>query len=649
MKKLFLSFSVALVLGNLATAQEKILWGGPGSKDGEFDGGLNGWTAVGVSSTDPAKATAALWTWSEAAKSIGAYAGTTGLESATKTNGAAVFDSDYLDNGGKQGQFGKGTCPAPHSGDLISPTIDLTGQNDVTLVFSQLFRNFRSNRPRLTGVASASTAIMFSRDNGATWSDPIAITVNELVKSNQLSSTYSPTVVTRVQLPGAGNTKNFKVKFSFDGNYYFWVIDDVAIVPMESNNLQANQTFFAPAENIFTPISQTRETYFLNDISNIGSKAQYNVKHTMSIFPLDASGQPVPPAVFTDELKYGTVQPDTTIENKTFPRGFQPTGPKSNYIGFYELKSDSTDIEPWNNTLSFAFGVSDSTFAKDNGRTRSVAPVIAAGSTPTWGYGNVYYIKNGKNFQSSTVSFGIEGATNNKDENLDILLYKWEPADNEDREISEDELTVVGDASYKIKGTEPAVANGSSGNVKVRFNNFLSAGQPIKLEDETFYVVYVEHKGTSTDKPAFLSAYDRYNYAAVDLAFDSIGKRSFHSVIKIGDRFSTGGFSSIVPVIRWNIRSTVSSGEALLPSSSVNIGPNPASELLNVKFNFETTMKDVELIITDVNGREVMESNFRDIQNDNFSLDVSALQSGLYNLLVRSEKGAVSKNFVIQK
>jgi len=57
---------------------------------------------------------------------------------------------------------------------------------------------------------------------------------------------------------GAGNTKNFKVKFSFDGNYYFWVIDDVAIVPMESNNLQANQTFFAPAENIFTPCLRNR-------------------------------------------------------------------------------------------------------------------------------------------------------------------------------------------------------------------------------------------------------------------------------------------------------------------------------------------------------------------------------------------------------
>jgi len=70
---------------------------------------------------------------------------------------------------------------------------------------------------------------MFSRDNGATWSDPIAITVNELVKSNQLSSTYSPTVVTRVQLPGAGNTKNFKVKFSFDGNYYFWYFQHLVV------------------------------------------------------------------------------------------------------------------------------------------------------------------------------------------------------------------------------------------------------------------------------------------------------------------------------------------------------------------------------------------------------------------------------------
>ncbi|MFZ4545333.1 MAG: T9SS type A sorting domain-containing protein, partial [Saprospiraceae bacterium] len=638
MKKLFLSFVLAVMFINLAAAQEKILWGGPGSKDGEFDGGLNGWTAAGVSSSDPTKTANALWTWSELAKSVGLYAGAAGLESASKANGAAIFDSDFLDTG-KQAQ-GKGTCPAPHSGDLISPTIDVTGYNNLTVVFSQYFRNFRSNRPNVAGLATASTAIMYSRDNGATWSDPVAIGVNELVKTNQLNTTYSPTVVTRVQLPGAGNTKNFKFKFSFDGNYYFWVVDDVAIVPMEDNNLTANPNFFAPAENIFTPISQTRETYFLNDISNIGAKSQYNVKHNMNIYQLNANGQIVPPAVFTDVLNYGTVRPDTTIENKVFPNGFAPTGPKANYGAIYELLSDSTDIETWNNRLSFVFGVSDSTFAKDNGRSRSVAPVITAGSTPTWGYGNVYYIKNGKNYQSSSVTFGIEGAANNKDENLDILLYKWEPTDAADKEIDEEELVVVGDASYKIKGTEAAVPNGSGGPIRIRFNNFLSAGKPIALQDNTFYVVYIEHKGTSTDKPAFLSAYDRYNYAAVDIAFDSIGKRSFHSVLKIADRFISGGFSSLVPVIRWNIRTIVNSNEALLPSSSVNIGPNPAADFLNVKFNFESAMEAVEIIVSDVNGREMMESNFSNIQNDNFSLDVSALQAGLYNILVRTEKGA---------
>jgi len=635
---------------NAASAQETILWGGPGSPDGEFDGGLNGWTTVGLSSDDPTKAANAVWVWSANANSAGAY-GAAVLESASKSNGAVVFDSDFLDNGGVVGAFGKGTAPAPHSGELISPKINLKGTKDVTLVFSQAFRKFQSNRPR-TGPATAATAIMYSRDNGATWSEPIGITSNEFIKTNQsLSSANQPTVVTRVQLPGAGDTENFKVKFSFDGEYYFWLIDDVAIVPLENNNLQANINFYAPAENTFTPISQVRENYFLNDITNLGAKTQTNVRHTMSIYKLNASGtQIVQPAVYLDTLKYGTVLPDTIIENVPFTKAFVHSGPKANYAGFYQIISDSTDIEPWNNTLpGFSFFVTDTTFGKDNGRTRSVAPAFS-GTDFTYGYGNVFYIKNGKNFRSGTLTFGLESGAANKGENIDVYLYKWSDDDN-DGDITEDELSPAGYAPYTIKGSEaaPTQANPNLNLVRIRLDNFDQPGKPITLEDNTFYIAYVEHKATSGDKPMFLSSYDRLDFAAVDLAFENSGKKSFHSVIKIGETLSTGGFRAIVPTIRWNIRTIVADKEPLLAETSVAIAPNPASDFLNVKFAFETVMNDVELTVMDINGREVLAADFSNIQNDNYNLEVSALQAGVYNLLIRTEKGITTKSFVIQK
>lgn len=651
MKKHFLSILMFAAALSGASAQEKILWGGPGSKDGEFNGGLNGWTTVGVKSGDPTKANLAVFTWSQAANAPGGYTpvANTVLNSASKSNGAVVFNSDVLDSGtgGSKNPtsgsvFGAGVCPTPHEAELISPTINLTGQKDVTLVFSQLFRNFRSSRPR-DGKATASTAILYSRDNGATWSDPVPIYVNEQCKTYQLNTNYSPTVVTRVQLPGAGNTDKFKVKFSFAGDYYFWVIDDVSIVPMENNNLRANANFYAPFENVFTPITQTRESYFLNDIANTGAKPQSNVRHTMNIYKTNASGQLIAPAVFSDTLKYGTVLTDTTIENIPFPKGFEPTGPKSNYAALYELISDSTDVEIWNNRLSAVFGITDTTFAKDNGRTRSVAPAFS-GSDFTFGYGNVYYIKKGKGFDSGIMQFTIENGSDLTGDNVDVYLYKWTGDANNNKEIDEDELETAGYSAYTVKGTET-----SATPIRLRIDNFLNPGKAINLEDNTYYIVYVEHIGKSADEPMFLSASDRYDYAASALAFENSKKLSFYSVLKIGEELFTGGFRSLVPTIRWNIRAITSDRELILPENNVAVSPNPASDYTQINFNFSEVMNVVDVNVVDVNGRTIMTNVLRNIQSDNYRLDVSSLNAGVYSLVVRTEKGIATKSLVIQK
>ncbi len=643
MKRHFLSIIMLAATVYGATAQEKILWGGPGSPDGEFDGGLNGWTTVGVKSADATKAANAVFQWTATANAPGGYTavGSTVLNSASKTNGAVLFNSDVLDSGtGASKAVGSGVAPAPQESELISPKINLKGTKDVTIVFSQLFRNFRSARPR----PNPSTAIMYSRDNGVTWSDPISIYVNEQCKTYQYNTQFAPSVVTRVQMPGAGDTENFKVKFSFNGEYYFWLIDDVSIVPMETSNLRANLNFYAPAENLFTPITQTRETYFLNDIANIGSKPQTNVRHTMSIYKTNTAGQLIQPAVFKDTLKYGTVATDTTVENIPFPNGFLHTGVKSNYAGIYELISDSTDVEPWNNRLSVVFGISDSTFAKDNGRSRSVAPILDPGEL-TFGYGNVFYVKNGNNFKSGQITFGVDSGADNVGESIQVYLYKWSD-DNNDKKLDESELEVIGENVYEIKGTEVAAAQN---NVRIGLNNFTSAGQPITLEDNTYYVAYVEHEAKTNDNPVFLAAYDRYDYAASNLAFEGLGKLGFHSILKIGSDFIVGGFTSLVPTIRWNIKTIVDDKEPLLAENTVALAPNPATNNINVKFAFETTMKEVEITVLDVNGREVMNANFNNIQNDNYNLDITALQAGVYNLLVRTETGVTAKSFVVQK
>ena len=100
--------------------------------------GFKGWVSKAISSDDPAKLINTQWDWTRDGKGTkGAFFGTRGaIGSASAANGAAIFNSDFLDNKGT-GDFGNGLSPTPHGADLISPIIDATGKNDLTIVFNQ--------------------------------------------------------------------------------------------------------------------------------------------------------------------------------------------------------------------------------------------------------------------------------------------------------------------------------------------------------------------------------------------------------------------------------------------------------------------------------------------------------------------------------
>jgi len=141
-----------------------LLWGAGaavGASDGEFANAFvqatsytagdnpTSWTALAVSesggSVTPGNA---YWTRTLTGTSAGAYSnGTMTVSSPSQANGAALFDSDFMDNGGTAGAFGLGTSPSPHKGELISPRIDLTGHTDTALTISlyTVYRDYQIN------------------------------------------------------------------------------------------------------------------------------------------------------------------------------------------------------------------------------------------------------------------------------------------------------------------------------------------------------------------------------------------------------------------------------------------------------------------------------------------------------------------------
>jgi hypothetical protein len=289
-----LSFLMLAMLANSSYAQT-VLWGGAGDPNGEFNGGLNDWTAVAVGDPD------ALWVWdADGAALQGAYAGGVGpIVSPSVANGAAAFDSDFYDNAGTPGNFGNGVAPSPQLGELLSPVIDLTGQPYVSLKFNQYTRQFQSTY-----------MVAWSNDGGTTWVD--TTTINENISVNTSSANNS---VLTIPLFGGGNTSQFRFKFIYAADYYFWVIDDVAIIERPAFDLKLGDFFYSPA-SYAQPVSQIKSDSmgFSVDVNNIGSSAQDDVKLKVEI----KKGSTV---VYSDEMNIGTLpaeSPDSLIPLKTF-------------------------------------------------------------------------------------------------------------------------------------------------------------------------------------------------------------------------------------------------------------------------------------------------------------------------------------------
>ncbi|NNE14947.1 MAG: hypothetical protein HKN51_08205, partial [Saprospiraceae bacterium] len=135
----------------------EVIWGNE-SGQGDFDGGLNGWTISCESDTCFG------WTIDPTVLQNGSFATGVNISTPTMCNGAVVMDSDYLDNlGGGVPAIGTGICPANCVGSLISPVIDLTAITDLSglfIEFDQQTRQFASTYQ-----------VILSKNGGVSWPD----------------------------------------------------------------------------------------------------------------------------------------------------------------------------------------------------------------------------------------------------------------------------------------------------------------------------------------------------------------------------------------------------------------------------------------------------------------------------------------------
>lgn len=618
---------------------DNILWGdNPG--EGDFDGGLNGWAIS--NDTLHCGADFDLWRWAPIAASIGNSCGNSTSSSPTYCNGGMVFNSDAYDSGGGPCGGGGGPCSAPQTGELISPPIDLSGFDiaGVSVKFYQTTRQYNSTY-----------FVSYSNDDGVTWIDR---EINEeLIVNSAIINDYKQVFLKDADL----NATNFRIKFRYVANFYYWIIDDVRLIETPANDLQtAPNNWYAVAPNAVTPVSQVEPFSHLADIYNGGAVEQTNVNLNVTIVDNNTSD-----VVFTDNLQYLPIPGDSTVQNLPMPGYFTPDGSiPTSYTATYEITSDSVDANPTNNVQSYTFMTSDTVFAKEFGGNNNYNPAATNWETDeahSAAYGNFFYIVDGDNWDASSVTFAVGNVSNPElaGRLLKISLYKWIADTNDNASIDPGEREEVGVAYYSIEGTE---APDDLITVPLFYPPGVDPG-PIDIESNQAYAVMVEY--STNDQVDFLmrnSTNLDFDYGAMihrsRLDGTSLATARYSGLTATNDPISDAAFGTlgfgwhVVPVVRLNIAAVVDTKEQLDAVNDIRISPNPANSRINISFDLIERQR-VTLRILDINGRLITEQSYNDVQNEVKEIDISNFATGAYFLDFITENGVRIEKFIVQR
>lgn len=579
--------------------------------------------------------------------SRGGYVGTRGpIQSATAANGFVIFDSDFLDNAGIAGNFGNGIGPSPHLANLTTPSINLTGYTEVDIQFTQYYRRFAGP----TGQGVPATYLDFSTNGGTTW--PYSVTLNAGIAVNSATPTAD---LVAVPLPaGVANQSNVKIRFRFEGDYYFWMIDDIQLIETPKHRVEfvALPSGAPKADIIYGPASgsskmghmtlkQVRPITFDANVINTGSATQTNVKLQMRIYNASTNALV---QTLNSSTTASLVSGDTLDYNalNTYSSAWTPSA-EGTYKVVHAVMTDSTvavfsdtgrvvvssdilsiDFGRWGNSIGTPnTGNDGSAFASrmdlvDDERLYGVKVglanlVSASGSTAnaTFAGGIVEF--------SLFDSTAFDGFTTGFDQNA-ILAYSQKTISATD--------SASGEIYFDL--TDPAT------------------GYPMLLTGDSYYLVFTMYSNNGVDPIRIKNdaTYDNASGSAL-MYLTTVNGTAYN-------RWFTGYSASRSFENPW-IRATVCPsataaacmgiGISEADLASITVSPNPASDWIRVSLG--SVEGTVDLEITDLFGRLV---DRREIQaQSGISIPVSTQNwaSGMYFVKISSEGSSVTHRVIV--
>jgi hypothetical protein len=524
------------------------------------------------------------------------------IASSTSANGFVIFDSNYWDNNLNPctvNNFGTGQAPGPHLAYLTTASIDLTGFANVALEFEQYIRYYLGN-----------TRVEISIANGS-WEVLYANVLNQGI-------TTQNTQTVRMPLPAAaGNQSNVKLRFVYDGLYYFWQLDDVRLVQGFANDLLIENssygdfdfnnpdhtTGFEMMEYTQYPSAFAPLLHLNSNVFNFGTNTQTNIALNARVMN-DNSGA----------LLYENASPvlpslDPGANSDLVSGEFQMEQVVSDYSVYFNSLQNETDENTENSLDTLHFKITPVTYARDENSLGSMFLPSEAFADAPFEMGAVYLLPSGQQLYSVSVAIG-EGTTLPTSVYATIFSFSLSTgiggaiASTQDFAITEADINAFGDASMKVLSFDSPVYL-SQGLYLVAVGSSSSAFQAV-----------IGLSGKSED----LSAWVRFNNSNTDLFY-----------------------LTRTPMIRMNFGPVSNITEQSF-GQPFQIFPNPANEALSILLNEKET---ATIEVFDETGRR-MQLQKTNTEVSKIELNISEFSSGIYTVRVTQANHASAQIFIKQ-
>ncbi len=608
-----------------------VIWG-DGPNEGGFENGLAGWTSNGISDAEH------VWTWSEDGSFIGGLTAPT-LNSISRCNGSVGFMAGFYAADGNP-DFIPEQPYELFTGELISPIIDLSESVLPILQFSQFFAGLNGNNATGT-TTEVGALIAWSDDGGATWSD--AIPVNDDYAANVFSPNPDSRQVPLAELAGS---EQARIKFIFDGDFYFWLIDDVLILENGVINTGIDLGYYVIPENYLTPFHQFTSIPLGGLVHNYGGVAPTNLQLNTSIDWTTAAGSTLPNIHSKStaiELAPGT------NEFVSFPADDLYL-PDANMDGIltvhYNLSQSEPDSEPTDNTAQAELQITNNILSK--------GPITEDGKPyhdTFWGpidpgpyeYGFHFYLPNSGTVADS-VMLGCSAPAGETLEGTEIEIYihRWENSDPLN-EISNDELSIVAFSTYQFTDE----ANEEFITVRLIGNPVITQGVEL---DAGHYIITMSYEGENN---LYMNANSTIDYSAtIENSFilanqeDDSSLFRYADIVRLGSNWFTGGFDGPgIPAMNLYLNSPSVANEHMETDLHLQITQLPNALQLSRLW----AASALNYSIASVNGSILKNGN---IQRSELTSAISLqdLPTGIYLLQVQDKNGAkLQHKFVLSR